>query len=170
MGGEDDGKTEEQGQQGQDDGAKDAGVSQAQDTQQVETTEPEGLEEWRRAVAERDAQIEKLNAEIAEAAKSVKSANALAAQIEKLRADSVAEREEFELRLAGVRNVVAGRALLAAHKGDVAALREAEPWLFDNAQDKTKTGGVTGLPSAGAATDEGRDLKRWRAIAGLDEE
>lgn len=41
------------------------------------------------------------------------------------------ERVEFALISAGVRNVKAGKALLADHDGDVQALKDAEPWLFD---------------------------------------
>ena len=29
--------------------------------------------------------------------------------------------------------------------------------------------GKTGLPNAGAASDEGKEVKRWQSIAGLDE-
>lgn len=38
------------------------------------------------------------------------------------------------------------------------------------ASSSPKTQGRTGLPSAGAAPDEGKELKRWREIAGLNEE
>ena len=30
--------------------------------------------------------------------------------------------------------------------------------------------GATGLPNAGAATDEGAQMRRWRKIAGIDDE
>lgn len=51
-------------------------------------------------------------------------------------------------------------------------MREVEPWLFakhmvgDNAQPS----GKTGLPNAGVATDEGKTLRRWRDIAGLNDD
>lgn len=80
----------------------------------------------------------------------------------------------YELRLAGARNVTAAKALLAEHKGDIAALKAAEPWMF--AADAAGVGGndapkgATGLSSAGAAVDEGATLKRWRKLAGLEDE
>ena len=58
--------------------------------------------------------------------------------------------------------------------GDVDALKEAEPWLFEAAGKHTKGGasgsGTTGLPNAGAASDEGKTLKHWREIAGLTDD
>lgn len=78
----------------------------------------------------------------------------------------------YELQLAGAKNVKAAKALLGDHKGDIAALEEAEPWLFEAAaapKDETPPG-KTGLSNAEAATDEGAQLKRWRKIAGLEEE
>ena len=52
------------------------------------------------------------------------------------------------------------------HGGDVEALKEAEPWLF---ADAPKQSGKTGLPNAGTSSDEGKTLKRWRKLAGLDD-
>ena len=122
-------------------------------------------EELRAAIAERDARIGELEAQIEEASRSVEAANALAAQIEELRQGAEAEREGFELRLAGCRSVKAARALLPDFGGDVDALAAAEPWLFGAGE---QAAGVTGLPSAGAAGggDEA-ETARWREIAGL---
>ncbi len=120
--------------------------------------------EYRAALADRDKKIADLEAQIANAAKSVESANELAKQIEQLRADTDAERVGYELKLAGCRSVRAGRVLLAEHEGDMAALRKAEPWLFG----ETVGGGATGLEPAGASKGESDELKRWRAIAGLE--
>lgn len=75
----------------------------------------------------------------------------------------------YELRLAGARNVTAAKALLAEHKGDIAALKAAEPWMFE-AEVVPEPQGKTGLSSQGAASDEGATLKRWRKLAGLEEE
>ncbi len=74
-----------------------------------------------------------------------------------------------------MRNVKAARALLADHGNDVEKLKAAEPWLFEatgkHARDGTGSGsGTTGLPNAGAASDEGKTLKRWREIAGLTDD
>lgn len=65
-------------------------------------------------------------------------------------------------------NVKAARAILADHGGDVSALKEAEPWLFDTAPDKPK-GGRTGLPNTGASGNEGRLVRHWRRLAGLED-
>lgn len=116
-------------------------------------------EEIRAALAERDQKIAELEAQVAEASKTVESAEALAKQIE--------ERVGFELRLAGARSVTAARALLAEHGGDVAKLKEAEPWLF---ADGAPQGGTTGLEPAGAAKADDREMRRWREIAGLEDE
>lgn len=67
-----------------------------------------------------------------------------------------------------MRNVKAAKAILSDHDGDVAALREAEPWLFSDAPSKQQ-GGKTGLPNAGTSTDDGKTMRRWRRIAGLDD-
>ena len=106
----------------------------------------EGAEvDFKAQLAERDAEIARLKAEAAEAAKRV----------------------DFELRLAGCRSTRAARALLDDHDGDIAKLKEAEPWLFDTEGEVTR--GVTGLPNAGAATNDDATLKHWREIAGLDD-
>ncbi len=119
--------------------------------------------EYKAALADRDKKIAELESQIANAAKSVESANELAKQIEQLRADTDAERVGYELKLAGCRSVRAGRVLLAEHEGDMAALRKAEPWLFGET-----VGGATGLEPAGASKGESDEMKRWRAIAGLE--
>jgi uncharacterized SAM-dependent methyltransferase len=147
------------------------GVAQAASAQQV-TDGGAGAEPpeagFEAAIAERDARIAELEAQVAESARSAEAADELARQIEEVRAQAAADRAEYELALAGCRSVRAGRVLLAEHGGDVGALRQAEPWLFaDGAAVST---GATGLPNAGAATDAGATVKRWRQIAGLDGE
>ncbi len=53
-------------------------------------------------------------------------------------------------------------------------LKEAEPWLFEAGGKHAKGGnassGTTGLPNAGAFSDEGKTLKHWREIAGLTDD
>ncbi len=100
-----------------------------------------------------------------EAARSAEAAEALRSEIEAVKAASADEHVEYELRLAGARNVTAAKALLAEHGNDVGSLKEAEPWMFSAA---APAAGATGLPSVGAATDRGRTLRRWERIAGLD--
>lgn len=119
-------------------------------------------------LAERDAKIAELEGAIAEAAKSAEAAEALRAEMDELRRQGEEQRVEFELTMAGARNVRAARVLLDEHGGDVSKLKEAEPWLFDSAMPRQ--GGKTGLPNAGAASDEGKTMKRWREIAGIADE
>lgn len=109
-----------------------------------------------------------LQGEIAEAAKTAEGAEKLRAEMDELRRKGDEERVGFELQLAGVRNVKAARALLPDHDNDIEKLKAAEPWLFSAGAAPAPTG-ATGLPNAGAATDEGATLKRWRRIAGLDD-
>lgn len=125
---------------------------------------PVGEDEYRAALADRDKKIAELEGQIAEAAKSVESANALTKQIEQLKADADAERIGFELKLAGARNVTAAKALLGEHGGDVAKLKAAEPWLFADG-----AAGASGLEPAGVAKGGDSDMKRWRSIAGLED-
>ncbi|MBQ2630570.1 MAG: hypothetical protein IJG13_12930 [Kiritimatiellae bacterium] len=117
-------------------------------------------------IADRDERIKALEAQVADAAKTAETAEQLKSQIEELRAQGESDRIDFELRLAGCRNVKAARAVLDDHDGDVSALKEAEPWMFaDSPKQQT---GRTGLSNAGAATDTAKDVKHWREIAGLD--
>lgn len=119
-------------------------------------------------LAERDAKIAELKGAIAEAAKSAEVAEALRKEMDELRRQGEEQRVEFELTVAGARNVKAARVLLDEHGGDVSKLKDAEPWLFDGATPRQ--GGKTGLPNAGAASDEGKTMKRWREIAGIADE
>ncbi len=135
-----------------------------------------GGTDYEKQLAAKDAKIAELAAQVAEAAKSTKAAEDLSAQIAQLKQQMADERVEFALRSAGARSVKAARALLEEHDGDVAALKEAEPWLFganlqnDLQAHKTSTTGATGLEPAGVAGGgDGRDLKRWERIAGLSQ-
>ena len=160
---------EQQGVQGD----EAAGVEQSGQAEEVggaEGSEGTGAEngggaEYRAALAERDKKIAELEAQIADAAKTVESANALAKQIEELKAATDAERLGYELKLARCRSVRAGRVLLAEHEGDMAALKKAEPWLFGDAPG----GGATGLEPAGASKGEGDEMRRWYEIAGIED-
>ena len=160
---------EQQGVQGD----EAAGVEQSGQAEEVggaegaegNDSEGGGDAEYRAALAERDKKIAELEAQIADAAKTVESANALAKQIEELKAATDAERVGYELKLAGCRSVRAGRVLLADHEGDMAALKKAEPWLFGDAPG----GGATGLEPAGASKGEGDEMRRWYEIAGIED-
>ena len=109
-------------------------------------------------LAERDAKIAELEGTIAEAAKSAEAAEALRVEMDELRRQCEEQRVEFKLTMAGARNVKAARVLLDEHDGDVSKLKEAKPWLFEGAVPRQ--GGKTGLPNAGAASDEGKTMKR----------
>ena len=143
-----------------------------QATQEPEQTQ-EGVQvsgvDWEKAIAERDEKIAALEAQVAEAAKSAEAAETLRSEIAELKAQGESDRIDFKLQLAGVRNIKAARAVLADHDGDVEALKAAEPWLFSDAPAKTQEG-TTGLPNAGAASDEGKQMRHWREIAGLADE
>lgn len=125
--------------------------------------------DYEAALKERDAKIAELEGEIAQAAKTADAAEKLRAELDELRAAGDEQRIGFELQLAGARNVKAAHALLPDHDNDIEKLKAAEPWLFGEGAPAPAQTGATGLPNAGAATDEGVTMKRWREIAGLDE-
>ena len=156
----------------------------AQETQSAQQQESNGQQEaqkqaqhakaevdstaYEAQLAERDARIAELEGKIAEASKNAETAEALRDEIANLKQQSESNRVDFELRLAGCRNVKAARAVLEDHGGDVNALKEAEPWLFADTPAKQQIG-KTGLPNAGTSTDAGKTMKRWRKLAGLDD-
>lgn len=124
--------------------------------------------DYEAALKERDARIAELEAGIAEAARTAEGAEALRAEMDELRRAGEEQRVSFELQLAGARNVKAATALLSDYGNDIEKLKEAEPWLFADAAPRQT--GKTGLPNAGAASDEGKTVRRWREIAGLPAE
>ena len=126
--------------------------------------------DYEAALAERDAKIAELEGEIAEAAKTAEAAERLRAEMDELRRKGDEERVGFELQIAGTRNVKAARALLSDYDNDIEKLQAAEPWLFGAGVAAPARAGATGLPNAGAATDEGARMRRWRRIAGIDDE
>ena len=124
--------------------------------------------DYEAALAERDARIADLEGEIGEAAKTAEGAEALRREMDELRRRGDEERVGFELQLAGARNVKAARALLGDYDNDIDKLKAAEPWLFGAGVAAVEQTGATGLPNAGAASDEGATVKRWRRIAGIE--
>jgi hypothetical protein len=178
MGGENDGAAAQ---------AQVAGEPQAagdQAAQAAVTVEPQGAgaavdggdalararADYEAALTERDERIAALEGEIAEAAKTAEAAERLRAEMDELRRRGDEERVGFELQIAGARNVKAARALLPDYDDDVDRLKAAEPWLFGAGATAPAQAGATGLPNAGAATDEGAQMRRWRKIAGIDDE
>lgn len=126
--------------------------------------------DYEAALAERDARIEELEGEIAGAANAAESAERLRKEMDELRCQGEEQRVGFELQMAGARNVKAVRVLLSDYDNDIEKLRAAEPWLFGAGVSAPAPIGMTGLPNAGAATDEGATMRRWRGIAGLPED
>jgi len=159
-------------------GAQDASQQQGQEQQKTQQGQSQvgGSEtDYEKAIAERDEKIASLEAQVAEAAKNAETAEQLRGEIAELKAQGESDRIDFRLQLAGVRNVKAARALLSDHDNNVDKLKEAEPWLFEATGkhakgDNSGGSGTTGLPNAGAASDEGKTLKHWREIAGLTDD
>ena len=153
--------------------------NQAQEQQQESTQAQQEVTgnagtDWEKQISERDEKIASLEAQVAEAAKNAETAEQLRGEIAELKAQGESDRIDFKLQLAGVRNVKAARALLSDHDNDVDKLKEAEPWLFEASGKHAKGGnagsGTTGLPNAGAASDDGKTLKHWREIASLTDD
>jgi hypothetical protein len=142
-------------------------------------------------LAAKDAEIEALQAKVAEAAKTAEATEELNAEIASLKQAMADERVEFALRAAGARNIKAARALLADHGGDVADLKAAEPWMFEAGTGSLPAGsrgdsqlheintsatgasaratGTTGLEPAGVAGGRPgeRQYRHWERMAGL---
>ena len=144
------------------------GQEDAQAQQQTEVGAADGGDSGYEAqLAKRDERIAELEAQVAEAAASKEAAEALRSEIEAVKAAAADERVEYVLRLAGAKSVKAARALLDEHGGDVATLKEAEPWLFSAAAAPMQASGTMGLPNAGVAKSEDSLMGRWMRIAGL---
>ena len=143
--------------------AQDLGYEQAQEEQ----PQVSGVD-WEKAIAERDEKIAALEQQVADAAKNAEAAEALRGEIAELKAQGESDRIDFKLQLASVRNIKAARAVLDDHDGDIDKLKAEEPWLFADAPTPQQ-GGKTGLPNAGTSSDEGKTMKRWRKLAGLDD-
>ncbi|MBQ9003597.1 MAG: hypothetical protein IJ087_17260 [Eggerthellaceae bacterium] len=116
-------------------------------------------------IAERDGRIAELEGKLADAEKLGQQAESLKSENEQLKNQAASDRIDFALQLAGCRNVKAARAVLDDYDGDVEKLKATEPWLF--AAYAAEASGATGLPNAGAASDDGKDERRWRKLVGL---
>lgn len=119
-------KEDSNGRQADEAQQQEAGAEEPQT--QGEVTAGGAGDDYLALLAKRDERIAELEAQVADAAASKEAAEALRGEIEAVKAAAADERVEYELRLAGARNVTAAKALLAEHGGDVAALKEAEPW------------------------------------------
>lgn len=115
-------------------------------------------------MAAKDAEIAELKKQIADAAKTEETAKALEEKIAAIEKSQADERVTYKLELAGCRNAKAAKALLDDYEGDVAKLKEAEPWLFSDGKEKQT--GTTGLKPTGApkglddAIDQAMGIKK----------
>ena len=116
-------------------------------------------------IAEKDGRISELEGKLADAEKMGQQAETLKSENEQLKNPAASDRIDFALQLAGCRSVKAARAVLDDYDGDIEKLKAAEPWMF--AAHAADASGATGLPNAGAASDDGKDEKRWRRLVGL---
>lgn len=153
-------------------GAQDASQQQGQEQQETQQGQSQvETPDYEKQIAERDEKIASLEAQVAEAAKNAETAEQLRGEIAELKAQGESDRIDFKLQLAGCRNVKADRAILSDHDNDIDKLKEAKPWLFaKHMAGGDGASGTTGLPNAGAASDEGKTMKHWREIAGLTDE
>ena len=130
----------------------------------------QALANYEAALKKRDERIAEHEGEIAEAAKTAESAEALRKEMDELRRRGDEKRVGFELQIAGAQNVKTARALLPDYDNDIDKLRAAELWLFGAGVVAPAQAGATGLSNAGAATDEGAQMRLWRRIADSDDE
>lgn len=121
---------------------------------------------YEREMEAKDARIAELEAKVEENAKTAAGRDELKKEIEALKAANAETKTNFELELAGCRNVKAAKALLEDYEGNIAKLKEAEPWLF-----QAEKQGSTGLKPEGApdAAEQRRKIaeeaasgKRWK--------
>lgn len=96
------------------------------------------------------------------------------ARITELEAQLATQEIDHELTLAGCHSARAARVLLDDHDGDVAALKAAEPWLFAEREAKAdgddgQQNGTTGLKPAGTDTSKAT-VARWERLAGLSDD
>jgi len=127
--------------------AQDAGSDGSEDEPADKHGQP-GInrEKYKRDIAERDAKIAELSAKVDEAAKSADAREKLKQEIDELRRQGAERDTEYRLQLAGCVNVKAARAVLDDYDGDVAKLKAACPYLFNQRQT-----GSTGWKPAGAS-------------------
>ncbi len=154
-------------QQAQDTGATNAQGQGAPGGQGSAPEAGDAHDEGRLAQYERH--IAELESQVAEAARSKEAEARLTAEIEALKKDQANQEQiDFSLERAGAHNVKAARALLDDYEGEVAKLKEAQPWLFVETKPSTspQQTGATGLEPA-CATGGGDELVHWREIAGL---
>lgn len=106
-------------------------------------------------IAEKNAKIAELEAQIAQAAETKAGREKLEKEIANLKADIADKDVTHSLEMAGCKSVKAAKALLEDFDGDVSKLKAEHPYLFG--ADK-KTGSTGGKPEgASSAVDDKLD-------------
>lgn len=111
-------------------------------------------ERHEKEMAEKDAEIAKLKAEVAKAAETKEGREKLEKRIEELEKSQAEERVTHKLELAGCRSIKAAKVLLDDYDGDVSKLKAEHPYLFEE-----KRGGSTGRKPAGAASGPAKTIR-----------
>lgn len=120
-------------------------------------------ERHEKEMAAKDAEIAKLQEQLAEAAKTEEGRKELQKQIDEMKASQADERVTHKLEMAGCKNTKAAKALLEDYDNDVPKLKEACPYLFEGKKESGSTGGKP----AGAASDSAKRLAEARKAAGI---
>lgn len=110
-------------------------------------------ERHEKEMAAKDAEIAKLQEQLAEAAKTEEGRKELQKQIDEMKASQADERVTHKLEMAGCKNTKAAKALLDDYDGDISKLKEACPYLFEDEKQKGKTGGKP-IGSAGKSIED----------------
>ena len=143
-------------------GAADEAAEDESADDEDETDEPDkhghpGISKgkYARDIKAKDAKIAELEAKLEEANKSEEGRKELKQEIADLKEQMEADKVTYALELAGCRNVKAAKAVLEDFDGDVAALKEKHPYLFEQ-----KPSGSTGGKPTGAAAGDDDKLDR----------
>lgn len=168
MDGEANGSQETQQDAQEQNEAQEHGSEQGQQAQQGVREVSAGAD-YERQIAERDERIKELEAQVAKAAESAEAAEKLRGEIEELKAQGENDRIDFKLQLAGCRNVKAARAILADHGNDIDKLKRPSRGFSPSTPQTRARPARPGFPTL-APRPTRKVMKRWRRIAGLEDE
>lgn len=112
----------------------------------------------KRLMAEKDAEIKKLTAQVESLTGEAKKGEDALKKITELETRLEDEKVSNALKLAGCVNEKAAKAVLADYEGDVGKLAEACPYLFGGNAD-TKQAGSTGAKHHGAPSKDDEDAE-----------
>lgn len=142
-------------------------------TQPAEPSEPENLTDkhgqtaiskgkYERDLASRDQKIAELQAKLDKAAQDAAALAEVKAEINQVKQEAADERQNWELEKAGCRDIETAKAVIGNYQGDIQALKDAKPWLFES-----KPAGTTGLKPTGITSDYDAQLAKARKAAGV---